>query len=82
MSVEGEGPDMAEAGADKLVVRDIGLMLSGDLAKPILDADTIVAEGGGIVAVGKAADIDTGGAAAATRRPRRCCRWSRGSRAP
>ncbi len=73
---------MAEAMADMLVVRNIGLLISGDLAKPILDADTIVAEGGRIVAVGKAADVDSGGAAAASRRPRRCCRWSRGSRAP
>ena len=61
---------MAEAGTDKLVVRNIGLMLSGDLATPILDADTIVAVGGRIVAVGKAADVDSGGAAAATPRPR------------
>ncbi len=65
---------MAEAGADMLVVRNIGLLISGDLAKPILVADTIVAEGGRIVAVGKAVDVDAGGAAAATRRPRRCCR--------
>ena len=54
---------MADTGADKLVVRNIGLLISGDLAGPILDADTIVAEGGRIVAVGKAADVDTGGAA-------------------
>ena len=53
---------MADTGSDKLVVRNIGLLISGDLAKPILDADTIVAEGGRIVAVGKAADVDCGGA--------------------
>ncbi len=53
---------MADTGTDKLVVRNIGLLISGDLAKPILDADTIVAEGGRIVAVGKAADVDSGGA--------------------
>ena len=53
---------MADTGADKLVVRNIGLLISGDLAKPILDADTIVAEAGRIVAVGKAADVDSGGA--------------------
>ena len=53
---------MADTGADKLVVRNIGLLISGDLARPILDADTIVAEGGRIVAVGKAADVDSGGA--------------------
>ena len=43
----------------KLVVRNIGLLLSGDLAKPILDADTIVAVDGRITAVGKAKDVDT-----------------------
>ena len=53
---------MADTGSEKLVVRNIGLLISGDLAKPILDADTIVAEGGRIVAVGKAADVDCGGA--------------------
>ena len=53
---------MAEAqgtvAAGKLVIRNIGLMLSGDLAMPILDADTIVAEAGRIVAVGKSKDVD------------------------
>ena len=43
----------------KLVVRNIGLLLSGDLAQPILDADTIVAVDGRITAVGKAKAIDT-----------------------
>ena len=50
---------MADTGADRLVVRNIGLLISGDLARPILDADTIVAEAGRIVAVGKAADVDS-----------------------
>jgi enamidase len=53
---------MAAAGGNKLVVRNIGLMLSGDLARPILDADCIVAVDGRIAAVGKEADVDTGGA--------------------
>ena len=43
----------------KLVVRNIGLLLSGDLAQPILDADTIVAVDGRIAAIGKAKDVDT-----------------------
>jgi enamidase len=43
----------------KLVIRNIGLLLSGDLANPILDADTVVALGDGIVAVGKEKDLDT-----------------------
>jgi enamidase len=51
----------AQAGgaAGKLVIRNIGLLLSGDLAKPILDADTIVAVDGRITAIGKAKDVDT-----------------------
>jgi enamidase len=43
----------------KLVVRNIGLLLSGDLARPILDADTIVAVGGKIAAFGRFKDVDT-----------------------
>ena len=37
----------------KLVIRNIGLMLSGALENPILDADTIVAENGRITAIGR-----------------------------
>jgi enamidase len=48
-----------EAQIGKLVIRNVGLMLSGRLEAPILDADTVVAEGGRIVAVGRAADCDT-----------------------
>lgn len=47
---------------DKLVVKNIGLLLSGDLKRPILDADTVVAVGGKILAVGKFAELDTGNA--------------------
>ena len=43
----------------KLVIRNIGLLLSGDLANPIVDADTIVAVGGRISAIGKLKDVDT-----------------------
>jgi enamidase len=46
----------------KLVVRNIGLLLSGDIEHPILDADTIVAEAGRIKAIGKVKDVDTSGA--------------------
>jgi enamidase len=56
MAVEVAGGPMK----GKLVVRNIGLLLSGDLAKPILDADTVVAVDGRITAVGKAKDVDTG----------------------
>ncbi len=52
----------ASAGPTKLVIENIGLLLSGDLGRPILDADTIVAENGRITAVGKRADLDTSGA--------------------
>src|SRR5499427_1750647 len=43
----------------KLVIRNIGLLLTGDLAQPILDADTAVAVGDRIVAVGNEKDVDT-----------------------
>ena len=46
----------------RLVIRNIGLLLSGDLANPILDADTVVAVNGKISAIGKNQDIDTEGA--------------------
>jgi enamidase len=46
-------------GAGRLVIKNIGLLLSGDLARPVLDADTLVALDGRITAVGKAKDIDT-----------------------
>lgn len=46
----------------KLVIRNIGLLLSGKLEAPVLDADTIVAESGCITAVGRASDCDTANA--------------------
>jgi len=49
--------------SEKLVIKNIGLLLSGDLEKPILDADTIVVVDGRIAEVGKAAEVDTSGAA-------------------
>ena len=47
---------------NKLVVRNIGLLLSGILESPILDADTIVAIDGKITAIGWEKDVDTEGA--------------------
>ncbi len=47
----------------KTVIRNIGLMLSGDIARPILDADTVVSVGGRITAVGRWKDVDGEGAA-------------------
>jgi enamidase len=43
----------------KLVIRNVGLMLSGDIGQPILDADTVVAVDGLITAVGKEKNCDT-----------------------
>ena len=56
-----EAPNSASL--SKLVIRNIGLLLSGDLANPILDANTVVAIGGRITAVGRDKDVDTAGAA-------------------
>ena len=53
--------DAASTGkSGKVVIRNIGLLLSGDIDRPVLDADTIVVHDGLIVAVGKEADLDTG----------------------
>jgi len=46
----------------RLLIRNIGLLLSGDLKKPILAADTVLAVDGKIVAVGKQKDVDAEGA--------------------
>ena len=46
----------------KLVIRNIGLLLSGKMEQPILDADCIIAVDGKIAAIGKAADMDLSGA--------------------
>ena len=48
--------------AGRTVIRNIGLLLSGDLNRPILDADTIVADRGRITAVGRAKSVDASGA--------------------
>src|SRR5579863_376977 len=46
----------------KLVIRNIGLLLSGDLDRPILDADTIVCAGERIAGLGKEKEVDISGA--------------------
>ena len=48
-----------EAKSGKVVIKNIGLMLSGDIDQPILDADTLVVMDGIITAVGKEKDCDT-----------------------
>ncbi len=52
----------APAASGKVVIRNIGLLLSGDIARPILDADTVVVVDGRIAAVGRAGDVDAEGA--------------------
>jgi enamidase len=52
----------AVGGRTKLLIRNIGLLLSGAIENPILDADTIVAVDGRIVAVGREKDVDGAGA--------------------
>ena len=46
----------------KVVIKNIGLLLSGDIDRPILDADTIVVQDGLITAVGHEKDCDLAGA--------------------
>ena len=54
---------MAEAAAadqsGKVVIKNIGLLLSGDIDQPVLQADTIVVQDGLIAAVGREKDVDT-----------------------
>ncbi|MDG4574747.1 MAG: amidohydrolase family protein [Defluviicoccus sp.] len=54
---------MSATAAPELVIRNIGLLISGDLQRPILDADTVVAAGGFVTAVGREGDLDLAGAA-------------------
>jgi enamidase len=46
----------------RLLIRNIGLLLSGNLEQPILDADTLLVVDGKIAAVGKEKDVDAEGA--------------------
>jgi enamidase len=46
----------------KTLLRGLGLVFSGNIAKPLLDADAILIEGGRIAAIGRAADLDAAGA--------------------
>jgi len=43
----------------KLVIRNIGLVLSGAMENPVLDADTVVVVDGRIAAIGRYKDVDT-----------------------
>ncbi|MDO9527025.1 MAG: Enamidase, partial [Gemmobacter sp.] len=44
------------------MIRNIGMVLSGDLARPVLSADCIVIDDGLISAVGHESALETGGA--------------------
>lgn len=46
----------------KTLIKNIGLLLSGDIDHPILEADTLIVENGIITAVGKEKDCDPQGA--------------------
>ena len=48
-----------EGKSGKVVIKNIGLLLSGDIDQPILEADTIVIVDGIIQAVGKFNEVDT-----------------------
>ena len=54
------GPAAPEVPKGKTVIKNIGLMLSGALEKPVLEADTLVSIDGRIVTFGKEKDLDTG----------------------
>jgi len=53
------GPAVPEVPKGKTVIKNVGLMLSGALENPVLDADTLVAIDGRITAFGKEKDLDT-----------------------
>jgi enamidase len=54
--------EIAGARSGKVLIENIGLLFSGDLARPLLDADTIVVNDGHITAIGARADCDGEGA--------------------
>jgi len=51
-----------EVRSGKVVIRNVGLMLSGDIDRPVLEADTVVIDDGLITAVGRERDCDLEGA--------------------
>lgn len=44
---------------EKLLIRNVGLCVSGDLSKPLLDADAVICVDGRIAEVGRESDLDT-----------------------
>jgi len=51
-----------EVRSGKVVIRNVGLMLSGDIDHPVMDADTVVIDDGLIAAVGRERNCDLEGA--------------------
>ncbi|MFT4001428.1 MAG: amidohydrolase family protein [Rhizobium sp.] len=51
----------AAASADRLLIRNLGRVLSGDIRSPLADADAILIESGKIAAVGRGADLEASG---------------------
>src|SRR5581483_1012405 len=52
---------VANKSGSRVMIRNIGLLLSGDLNNPILDADTVIIGDGKITAIGKANAVDSEG---------------------
>ena len=53
------GPTAPEMPKGKTVIKNVGMMMSGALEKPILDADTLIAIDGKIDSFGREKDLDT-----------------------
>ncbi len=51
----------APAASGRVLIRNVGLMLSGDIAKPILDADAVLVVDGRIAGIGRLKDLDPEG---------------------
>ncbi|OQP86562.1 Enamidase [Rhizobium rhizosphaerae] len=47
--------------SDRLLIRNLGRILTGDLAAPLLEADTILIEDGKIAAIGRESELATDG---------------------
>ncbi len=52
----------APIASGKVLIRNIGLLLSGDIARPILDADAVLVVDGRIAGIGRVKDLDAEGA--------------------
>ncbi len=53
-------PAVSSTACGKVVIRNIGTLLTGDIDRPLSDADTVVVQDGLITAVGREAELDTG----------------------